>query len=142
MNSEKLGEVTHCWLVTTVTALCSVNVTFIPSWVTSSCFSHLLSLHPSSSFLSLSSLPLPFLSPCPLFFPSNVHSLSLSPTISFSQAVCSDNFITLIRSQRSKNKFKELLAGLMHNRGDVDATAENGMTALHFAVLVSKVACL
>ena len=69
MNSEKLGEVTHCWLVTTVTALCSVNVTFIPSWVTSSCFSHLLSLHPSSSFLSLSSLPLPFLSPCPPLLP-------------------------------------------------------------------------
>lgn len=48
------------------------------------------------------------------------------------------DIISIVQSRKnSKDKFKELIQGLVYNEGDVKATKEHGMTALHFAVLVS-----
>ena len=48
------------------------------------------------------------------------------------------DIIAIVQSRRnSKDKFKEIIQGIVYNEGKVEATKEHGMTALHFAVLVS-----
>lgn len=55
----------------------------------------------------------------------------------FRQATGPCDVIAIVRSDRKKDKFRELLHGLIYNGGDVNASGEHGMTALHYAVLVS-----
>ena len=126
-----------CTILVTVELICVLKVTY-----------HLSSLfffNTSICLLPLSSpFSLPFLSVILshlLSLPSSLPSLLplLSFLYSLRQAISPGYYISLIRSsQRSKSKFRRLLTGLMHNSGDVNTTGENGMTALHFAVLVSK----
>ena len=125
-------------MLVTVETICVSKVIF-------QCYSHSHSptvpCHLFKYPLSTSYLFLPFLSPflSLLLISFSCPSL-LSLFFTFPQAIGPGYYISLIcSSQRSKSKFRRLLTGLIHNSGDVNTTGENGMTALHFAVLVSKI---